>query len=146
MDNGGASTRSGLPRSNSEIADENHQQKNAIISSTITYIEVLAIKIGDENEALFRKSFRTQAHIAYDVDPPIALKARDLRERFVDDKTGRKLQTPDAIHLATAIIHKADHFVTLDDKLLKLNGDDRLEGLVIGNPQSVLKDRQASLI
>jgi predicted nucleic acid-binding protein len=129
-----------------QLATENHQQKNTIISSTITYIEVLAIKIGDDNEALFRKSFRTQDHIAYDVDPPIALKARDLRERFVDDKTGRKLHTPDAIHLATAIIHKADHFLTLDGKLLKLNGDDRLEGLVIGNPLSALKDRQRPLI
>src|ERR1039457_4005431 len=38
----------------------------------------------------------TQTISARRGDPPIALKARDIRERFVDDKTGRKIQTPDA--------------------------------------------------
>jgi len=64
----------------------------------------------------------------------------------MDDKSGKKLLTPDAIHLATAIIHKADFFLTLDNKLLNLNGDGRMEGLAIGKPELAFKGRQPEMI
>lgn len=114
-----------------QISDENFQRKNTIVTSTITLIEVLSIKIGTDKEALFRKSFRNQDHIAYDVDAAIAFKARELRERFL---TGKKLATPDAIHIATALIYKADLFFTFDSGLLTLNKDSRVDGLEICKP------------
>ena len=55
-------------------------------------------------------------------------------------KAGMSL--PDAIHLATAAIYKADEVLTFDDGqkdkkalgLLELNGDERVEKLVICKP------------
>jgi len=117
-----------------QMAEDNASHKNVIISSIITYTEVLAINLTADNEALFRKSFRTQHHIAYDVDPPIALKAREIRERFLRRDDGKKIKTPDALHLATAIVHKAERFLTFDDGLLVLNGDARVDGLIISKP------------
>ncbi len=54
------------------------------------------------------------------VDPAVADLARELREYC----RGRKenLKTPDAQHLATAILHRADEFHTFDEKLLRYNG------------------------
>lgn len=125
-----------------EAAKDNADRKNTIISSTILFTEVLAAKIGDENEALLRKSFRGRTHIAYDVDTAIALKAREFREKLLNHESGKKLATPDAIHLATAAIYKAHEVWSFDDGqkdrkclgLLELNGDSRVDGLVIRKP------------
>jgi len=123
-----------------QVADDNKNDKNTIVTSTIVFTEVLAAKIGTTKEELFRKSFRGQTHIAYDVDAATALKARAFREAFLSNPSG-KLPTPDAIHLATASICKADEFWTLDDgqkgknvSLLSLDRDARVDGLTICKP------------
>jgi predicted nucleic acid-binding protein len=41
------------------------------------------------------------------------MKAREFRDRFLKQPK-KTLATPDAIHLATAAIYKADEFWTLD--------------------------------
>src|ERR1041384_3616441 len=71
--------------------------------------------------------------------------AREFRERCLKDKSGKTLATPDAIHLATAIICKGDAFITFDDGgkskkhlgLLGLNKDSRIDGLQITRPEIV---------
>lgn len=60
------------------------------------------------------------------VDVPIAEKAREIRDRAL-----KKIKTPDAIHLATAIIGGAGVFHTFDRGLLSLSGADEVDGLVI---------------
>lgn len=124
------------------IADENFQMKNVIITSTITQIEVLSSNLTADEEDRFKKSFRAQHHIQYDVDPPIAQRARLIREKFLKQGNGKKLSTPDAIHLATACIYGADEFLTFDDGqknkkeigLLSLSGHADLDKLVICKP------------
>jgi predicted nucleic acid-binding protein len=124
------------------IAKDNFEKKNIIITSTITFVEVLSSTLSEENERKFRRSFRHQDHIAYDVDPPIAMKAREFRDRFLKHTTGKCLSTPDAIHLATAAIYKADEFWTLDDGkkskkhlgLLELDGHESADKLAIKRP------------
>jgi hypothetical protein len=71
------------------------------------------------------------------------MKARDFRKRCLNDSSGRKLSTPDAIHLATAVICSADEFLTFDkggsDKkylgLLGLSKDQRIDELLISEPK-----------
>src|SRR5438105_1606086 len=89
------------------IAKDNFEKKNIIITSTITFVEVMSSTLSEDNERKFRRSFRSQDHIAYDVDPPIAMKARELRDKFSKYKAGKVLTTADAIHLATAAIYKS---------------------------------------
>ena len=122
------------------IAKDNFEKKNIIITSTITFVEVLSSTLSEDNERKFRRSFRHQDHIAYDLDPPIAMKVREFRDKFSKHKSGKNLSTADAIHLATAAI-KVDEVWTLDDGkkgkplgLLELDGDERADKLAIKRP------------
>ena len=125
-----------------QIAKDNFELKNTIITSAITLIEVLSSKLTPEQEEQFQKTFRSPSHILYDVDPPVALKARQFRERFLNHPSGWGISTPDAIHLATAAIFNVNEFHTFDngqkDKktlgLLELNGDERVDNLTICKP------------
>jgi predicted nucleic acid-binding protein len=124
------------------IAKENFEKKNVIITSVITFIEVLSASLSEEDERRFRRSFRHQDHIAYDVDVPIAMKARDFRGNLRSQSPKKIISTPDAIHLATAAIYKADEVWTFDDGkkgkytgLLDLTGIEAVERLVIRKPQ-----------
>jgi predicted nucleic acid-binding protein len=125
-----------------KILKDNFEKNAVIITSTLTIVEVLSADLTSDQEELFHRSFRPSDHIRYDLDPPIALKARDFRRRCLDHPSGRKLATPDAIHLATAVICAADEFLTFDkggsDKkylgLLGLSKDERVDELVISEP------------
>lgn len=126
-----------------DVAHENFERKAVIVTSTITFIEVLSSHLTQDQERLFRKSFRTTDHVARDVDPPVAMRARDFRQNCINHESGKKLATPDAIHIATASIYEAE-FWTFDaghkDKkhigLLDLNGDERVAKLKICKPYS----------
>jgi predicted nucleic acid-binding protein len=129
-----------------EILNENFQTKNIIITSTITSIEVLSCRMTFEEEANFKKLFRYNNHLKYDVDARIAEKARSLRDDLLREQD-RVLSTPDAIHLATAILYGANEMHTFDDgqtksggkksvSLLKLDNDPLIAGLIIRRPQA----------
>jgi len=122
------------------ITKENFELKNIMFTSTLTFTEVTYARLDAAQIERFQKSFRPESHIPYDVDKAIADKARVFRERFFVNP--KKLSTPDAIHLATAVIGGADEFHTFDDGqkdkktigLLELSGDSRVDGLVICKP------------
>jgi predicted nucleic acid-binding protein len=125
-----------------ETAQDNYEKKTVIVTSTITFIEVLSAKLDADQERRFRACFRSQDHISRDLDPPIAMRARDFRQRLLQEEAGKGLSTPDAIHLATASIYETSEFWTFDDGkkgrknlgLLVLNGDERVGGLKICKP------------
>lgn len=65
-------------------------------------------------------------------DPRVTDRSSAIREYYNDATPKRSISTPDGIHLATAILYKADEFQTMDGleqggkkltKLLALNGD-----------------------
>ncbi|MDA8014942.1 MAG: PIN domain-containing protein [Gammaproteobacteria bacterium] len=58
----------------------------------------------------------------------VAQKARKIRNHFYPDK---KISVPDAVHIATAIVSKADVLHTSDDRLLSLNGAPEVDRLAI---------------
>ena len=58
------------------------------------------------------------------VDLSVARKAQKIR-----NDTGMK--TPDAVHVATALVGGANLFHTFDKRLLSLDGRDEVEGLAI---------------
>lgn len=124
-----------------QIVKENFERKAVIVTSTITFVEVMSGRLTAQQESQFKKSFHNQDHIARDVDRPIAMKARDFRQRFLS-KGLKTIATPDAIHIATACIYGAQEFWTFDDGqkdkrslgLLALNGDALIDGLKICKP------------
>lgn len=54
--------------------------------------------------------------------------------RFYATAGGSKLKTPDAIHLVTAILHRADEFHTFDETLTALSGNVAGHRLTICKP------------
>jgi hypothetical protein len=70
----------------------------------------------------FRNKFKFGIHKLFDVDPPIAEKAAKYRDFYrskpvknaVSGQEFTNLATPDAIHLATAVIYECQEFWTFD--------------------------------
>lgn len=65
--------------------------------------------------------------IAADTTVPIAQKASRIRSR--GEEEGRKIKTPDATIMATAILYEADVLHSLDPRLLNLSGKSIVDGL-----------------
>ena len=87
-----------------------------IVTSTMTYVEALVRPYQLENAELVQAAI---AAISGDsrvslvpLTEPIALRAAQLRAQFLNQ--GRRLASPDAVHLATAIDQGASLFVTND--------------------------------
>jgi len=98
-----------------------------LIVSTLIYVEVLATAMSDKAMKkfdLFMKNRKNKGIIAVDI--PIAKKAQEIRNR-----SPKKISTPDAIHIATAIVSKANFLHTFDKDILSLNGTDVVERLSI---------------
>ena len=128
-----------------------------LMTSAISHAEVVAAPASVPPAAKdFQKRFlelmaRSNVN-TINVNVRVAQKARQLRHHYMlhpKRHRGRilKLGTPDAIHLATAILYKADEFQTYDKNdtrgtmgLLGLNGDVAGENLRIclphGDPQA----------
>ena len=108
-----------------ELWEENNKGGTTIVTSALTICEVeerlLEWQMGNELDD-FNNRFRIGAHKLIDLDPIIAKKAAELRHYYRKNplklpnksKPSANLLTPDAIHLATAIIYQCDEFWTLD--------------------------------
>lgn len=111
-----------------------------LITSAITQTEIAACNVGQLVMPLLDDLMKRKNIQRISVDIKIAQMARTLRdfyqsEPYTIDKNGKRigsktLAVPDAIHLATAILHKVDVFNTFDAGdgkgslgLLPLNGN-----------------------
>lgn len=95
------------------ILAANFEGKNTIVTSTITFCEVVE-RVDSVREAEFLRLFDSVNHSSYDVDFRIAEKARKIRTHFHHADPKQKIATPDAIHLATALITESEEFHTND--------------------------------
>jgi predicted nucleic acid-binding protein len=82
----------------------------------------------------FNALFKTPSFFRADTNQAIWERAAAIREAGVQD--GRRIKTPDAVHIATAIEYRVDALHTFDGKLLKLSGKDYVEGLKICTPHA----------
>lgn len=97
-----------------------------LVVSTLIYVEVLA----NNNPKGFIKKFErfmadSKKVKIISVDVGVAQKAQEIRNRM------KSIKTPDAVHVATAIVGKADVFHTFDKQLLSLDGKKVVDGLRI---------------
>lgn len=86
-------------------------------TSTITVIEVLVQPIKEGNKNLENKYLEILKHNAnleiIPIDINIAEKAAEIRSKY-------DIKTPDAIQIASAIVHNCDSFFTNDTKLKRV--------------------------
>ena len=103
-----------------EIVERVKKRDAQIITSVITQIEVLSAHIPVGMDTLFKGLMRRISQISVDIK--VSALAHDIRNSNV--KIGLKpVATPDSIHLATAILFRADEFHTFDDDLISLSGN-----------------------
>lgn len=105
-----------------------------IYTSTLTITEITKgpkaedARLSPEQEQTFRDFLDHEYVTLVSVDPVVAERAASLRKDFPG------LRTADAVHLATAIVIRAGVFYTYDDRLLKLDGSQSLDGLEVTIP------------
>ena len=108
------------------------RRETRILTSAIMYAEVTGHKLPVGIDEQFFELMRRSNVQVVSADIRVAKMARDLRDyysRKPKEFNNKTLCTPDAIHLATAILYKATEFHTLDASnrkslgLLGLDGD-----------------------
>ena len=114
-----------------------------LITSAITIAEMLECDMPPGATDLFKSLLQRRMMVTISVDIKVAGLASNLRSYYKKSKEHEKtLCTPDALHLATAILYKADEFHTFDGSnkkslgLLNLGGDVGGYPLIIRKPKS----------
>jgi len=127
-----------------------HNNQVILITSVVTDTEVLRSRMSADAlakwEAVFKR--RNVKMIAHDLR--VGRKSSQIRDCFFQQSI--KVETPDSIHLATAIIYEADELQTLDGAgptkkagdMIRLNGHACVDGLKIVTPATI--NRQMSLL
>ena len=101
--------------------------------SVIVLAEVLRPRHTPEALAVIDGLFASPGVVLADVTPEIARLASALRAECSAERPSRKLKTPDALILATAVL-RCDAFYTLDKKLLRLAGRSFVGDLAVAEP------------
>ncbi|MGD2114640.1 MAG: PIN domain-containing protein [Acidobacteriota bacterium] len=112
-----------------QAAEDSHCR---LVVSIIGRLEVLVLPKREGRHDLcrrYREVFESFPNLAvHPVDVPVAERASDLR-------AAHTLRTPDAIHLATALHHGADAFVTEDVRHVP----DEVDGLPVLSMRAALE-------
>lgn len=122
-----------------EMIREIDEGKCLLITSVITFSEVLEVNMTQAQKDQFQKLFDRRNVRAIDVDMRIARLAGEIRSYYKNLREPVKLLVPDTLHVATAIIYKADVLYTFDGSgrgakahdLIKLGKDGKIAGHVI---------------
>jgi len=122
-----------------QLLEENKENRNIIITSTLTLTEVFKCSPAKKQQELLLELFQLPNHIVYDLDAKIAQRAGELRGTIkVNEKV---ISTPDAIHIATAVTHRVDELHSFDKgkkgsscSILGLSGHEGLQKLRICKP------------
>lgn len=127
-----------------EVVQQHKRREVKIITSVLTTVEVLQSKLPVGMERIFEGLMKRVCRIA--MESRIASMAHDIRNHYVSRAAefgGKNLSTPDAIHLATAIIYRVTEFHTFDADgnaknlgLLPLSGNVGGHRLTICKPQA----------
>ena len=116
-----------------EIVERSKRRDCRIMTSVITTVEVLQAKIPAGVDTFFNGLMRRVSRVG--VDTKVALMAHEIRNHYA--LAGKNMKTPDALHLATAVLHKVDEFHTFDDDdLIPLSGNVAGHRLVICKPEA----------
>jgi predicted nucleic acid-binding protein len=109
------------------------KEANLLIPATV-FSEILEAHL-DSNQKDQLEAFLMRSNVvSADLTVPISRRAAAIRDRGLQENPKRKLKTPDAQILATALAHHADALHTLDPDLLKINGHPTAEGQAITRP------------
>jgi predicted nucleic acid-binding protein len=127
-----------------EIAQDINDNKAILITSVITRTEVFEGRLSDDVRQKFTDLFKRRNVKQIAVDERVAELARQIREYYSVQKPSVRIETPDSLHLATAILYKADELHTTDGSGKRRRPSDliSLSGNVAGQyPLTILLPR-----
>jgi PIN domain len=123
----------------SAIVEEIDRANANLLVPVTAYSEVLDAKHSQEQMDQFRLFLKRSNVIVADTTQAIAKKSGQIRSRALAANPSRKIKTPDATFMATAIIFQADVFHTLEkNQLPGLSGTAIVDGLKIDSPKSLI--------
>jgi len=99
-----------------EIIARHKRREVKLITSALTQVEVLQSKMPVGVRTSFTDLLKRMTRAA--MDTKVASLAHDLRDHYASpagNTDSKTLSTPDAIHLATAILFRVDEFHTFDN-------------------------------
>jgi hypothetical protein len=106
-------------RAMQRLLADNVGNKNVIVTSTITHIEVLPEKLPPDKEATYFANFDGVRIAEHNMDVNVVRLARYIRNYYFRPPTAggkaKMMDAADSIHLATAVILGVDEFHTRDD-------------------------------
>ena len=128
-----------------DVANKIHKDNVILITSTFTRVEILESTLDDTAKQRLTDLFKRRNFQQVAPDNRIMDMSHEIRDYYQKQKDIDQLPTlttPDAIHLATAIIHGVSEFHTFDENdeprkrraLLPLNGNVAGHPLVICKP------------
>ena len=88
-----------------------------LMTSVLTITEITVVKTPAGTDTLLEEVMQRPNFSKVSVDIRVAKLARDMRNYYLVRKTefgGKTLTVPDSLHLATAILYRADEFHTFD--------------------------------
>ena len=113
-----------------EIVERAKRRDCRLMTSVLTTVEVLEAKIPAGVDTMLNGLMRRMARVSIDIK--VAQLAHDIRSYYAKD--GQSIKAPDALHLASAILHRADELHTFDSRLIALTGDVAGHRLTICKP------------
>jgi predicted nucleic acid-binding protein len=129
-----------------EAVAEVEGNKAILFTSTITRGEIFQGRLSEDQKEMYARLMRRRNLREVIPDSRIMDLASRIREHHANESEKRRIATPDATHLATAIIYQADEFWTMDGlqkdgsknrKLLALNGNCGGHNLRIVSPYPI---------
>jgi predicted nucleic acid-binding protein len=133
------------PLADIELIARDIDSKRANLVIPVTVItEVMESRLSGPQRAIWQSFQRRSNVIVASITPEIAAKAAEIRAIGLSLKPKRKIKTPDAQIVATAIIYRCDVLHSLDDRgdgPLRMNGTPLAFGLHICRPISASGQR-----
>ena len=94
-----------------DVAKEVNENRAILCTSVMTDTEILEGQLTADQITKFQNLFKRRNVIQITLDQRIARRASEIRNYY--NGRGIKIKTPDATHLATAIIYEAEEFHTI---------------------------------
>lgn len=111
------------------VVDEVESGKAMIVVSTLVRVEVLPNRRDTGLYREFQNFLKNREQVReVAIDRRVIEAAQQIRE------SGKSVKTPDAIHLATAIVCGVPIFHTYDKLLIRLSGVAEIKGLTVCEP------------
>jgi predicted nucleic acid-binding protein len=114
------------------VLNKVYSKEISLIVSVTTYTEILRAKHTREQLETFDRFLSRSNVFRADATFPIAQKAEEIRSRALAEN--RKIKTPDATIISTAICYSAAALFTLEPSHHNLSGRSIVDGLIISLP------------